>query len=231
LVKDHPKVSSYQGRLGDIYQYLGIDYQDLKDGPNAKAAHQKALDIYEQLARDQYDVPAYQVLYAGRHNDLGDFYRYTGQPDQAKAAYQQALTILEQVVRKYPDSSDYQRTLASTLARLGEHVRATEEMKAGVSKASLWPYDVYAQARVYALFSLGAPKDASLSVAQRENLADHYAAHAVELLRKAQTDGYFKLWGNVRGMKKDKDLDPLRQREDFKKLLAELEAKANTGTK
>ena len=42
------------------------------------------------------------------------------------------------------------------------------------------------------------------------------------MLRDAAAKGY----KYVEHMKKDKDLDPLRQREDFKKLLAEVEAKS-----
>ena len=44
---------------------------------------------------------------------------------------------------------------------------------------------------------------------------------AMNWLRQAVAAGY----KNVAHMKKDTDLDPLREREDFKKLLAELEAK------
>jgi hypothetical protein len=43
----------------------------------------------------------------------------------------------------------------------------------------------------------------------------------VKLLREAVSKGF----KNVVHMKKDPDLDPLRQREDFKKLVAELEGK------
>jgi hypothetical protein len=49
-----------------------------------------------------------------------------------------------------------------------------------------------------------------------------YADRAVELLQKAVKAGY----KDTAHMKKDPDLDPLRDREDFKKLLAELEAKS-----
>ena len=46
----------------------------------------------------------------------------------------------------------------------------------------------------------------------------------MELLAKAVQAGY----QDAAHMKKDTDLDPLREREDFKKLLAELEAKFPT---
>jgi len=46
---------------------------------------------------------------------------------------------------------------------------------------------------------------------------------AMDWLQQAVAAGY----KDVAHMKKDTDLDPLREREDFKKLMAELEAKAD----
>jgi hypothetical protein len=47
------------------------------------------------------------------------------------------------------------------------------------------------------------------------------------VLREAIQKGY----KNVGHIKKDKDLDPLRSRADFQKLVAELEAKVKAGGK
>jgi hypothetical protein len=47
----------------------------------------------------------------------------------------------------------------------------------------------------------------------------------VELLAMARNGGYFKNRANVKSMKKDHRLDSLRRRDDFKKLLADLERK------
>ena len=49
-----------------------------------------------------------------------------------------------------------------------------------------------------------------------------FGDQALAMLRTAIAKGY----KNAAHMKKDKNLDPLRQREDFKKLLGELEVKA-----
>jgi hypothetical protein len=51
-------------------------------------------------------------------------------------------------------------------------------------------------------------------------LATDYAARAVVLLRHATERGFTE----VEQIKTDTDLDPLRQRDDFKNLLAELKA-------
>ena len=66
---------------------------------------------------------------------------------------------------------------------------------------------------------------ARLPPAERGNLADQYGRRAVELLRQAQAAGYFRDAARLARMKENKDFDAARGREDFKNLLAELEAK------
>jgi hypothetical protein len=66
-----------------------------------------------------------------------------------------------------------------------------------------------------------AEKDAALPEAKRKELAESYAQRALALLQQAVKIGY----KDLALMKKDPDLESLRQREEFKKLLAELEAR------
>ena len=64
-------------------------------------------------------------------------------------------------------------------------------------------------------------KDDKVTKEQRENQVQFYGNQAMAMLRAAVAKGY----KDVEHMKKEKDLDALREREDFKKLLGELEAK------
>ena len=77
-------------------------------------------------------------------------------------------------------------------------------------------YDV---ACVYALSAAAAGNDSEQ--------AEHYAAQAIDLLRRAAGKGYT----DIVNMKRDFDLDALRPRDDFRKLLAELEEKAKPAAK
>jgi hypothetical protein len=54
---------------------------------------------------------------------------------------------------------------------------------------------------------------------QHKEAAQFYGDAAMKLLREAVSKGF----KDVPHVKKDTDLDPLRQREDFQKLVAELE--------
>src|SRR4029077_15437461 len=65
------------------------------------------------------------------------------------------------------------------------------------------------------------PLDPKTSAADAARLANEQADVAMAWLNKAVAAGY----SDVAHMKQDKDLDALRGREDFKKLLAELQAK------
>jgi hypothetical protein len=64
--------------------------------------------------------------------------------------------------------------------------------------------------------------DTRLSEAQRKQCAQTYADHAMATLQQAVQNGY----QDVEHMKKDNDLNPLRSRSDFKRVVAELEGKA-----
>jgi hypothetical protein len=63
-------------------------------------------------------------------------------------------------------------------------------------------------------------KDDKLDAAKRQAEMAIYADQAMAMLRDAVAKGY----KDIEHMKKDKDLDALREREDFKKVVAELEA-------
>ncbi len=77
--------------------------------------------------------------------------------------------------------------------------------------------NVYNAACGHALCAAAVPEDPT---------REQYAARAVALLGKAREAGFFKDKKNVAHLKQDRDLYALRQRDDFKNLLAELERDA-----
>jgi hypothetical protein len=66
-----------------------------------------------------------------------------------------------------------------------------------------------------------AGKDGQLAEAKRRELAQSYAERALALLRQAVERGF----KDATQMKQDPDLEPLRTRKEFQKLLAVLEGK------
>jgi hypothetical protein len=80
---------------------------------------------------------------------------------------------------------------------------------------------LYIAAGMRAVTAAVIKEDRKTPAAGAIRLASEQADAAIALLTKAVAAGYM----DVDRLKKDKDLDPLRMREDFKKLLVELEAK------
>jgi serine/threonine-protein kinase len=109
---------------------------------------------------------------------------------------------------------------AFKLARDGELARAVEQIKPALESKHATPVTAYNAACVYSLASAAAHKDNNLPAAEQQKLGQRYADRAMELLRQAVAKGY----KDAAHMQKDPDLAALRQRDDFKKLVADLEA-------
>jgi predicted Zn-dependent protease len=101
---------------------------------------------------------------------------------------------------------------AAALARTGKHAEAIADIAplAGKAKAGA---SLYRLACVYAL-AAGAAKDS-------KNLSDEYAAEAMRLLNAAGDRKYFNSLKQQTMLAEDADLDALRNRPEFKKLLSE----------
>src|SRR5262249_45322449 len=111
-----------------------------------------------------------------------------------------------------PNRPTFRLSRAVNLAQLGQDQQATTEVEAVLQAGPPTADRLYDAACVFAL-SAGKAGDPAVQ--------ERYAARAVALLRDAVAKGYNK----VAHLKKDSDLDALRQRADFQQLLADLEAK------
>ena len=108
---------------------------------------------------------------------------------------------------------------ATTRACKGDHARATDEAEALARRDGLTNVNVYDLACHFSLSSAAAGRDETLSTADRARLKAKHAERAMEFLEKAVAMGY----RHPAAMSADPDLEPLRDRDDFRKLLADLE--------
>jgi hypothetical protein len=106
---------------------------------------------------------------------------------------------------------------AGSRARAGKAAEAVADVEALTKGPKTSGNMLYQAACVYSLAAAAVKEDR-----QRET----YAGQAVALLRRARGAGYFKGRKTVEQVKQDPDLAALRPREDFRKLVAELEAAA-----
>jgi hypothetical protein len=175
------------------------------------------------LAREHDQVPEYAFDVGRCEYELGDTAVRGGRLDDALARYDKAIDMLTNaqergyaVARSSLMNARTER--ASTFARQGSHARAAEEAEA-LAHEEVDSLHVYNVACLYSNASTAAGRDLKLSPVERARLETRYADRAMTLLRRAIAQGY----RHPDVIKKDADLDPLRARDEFQKLIAELE--------
>jgi tetratricopeptide (TPR) repeat protein len=223
VISDHAASWDFRLEGGRFYKSLGRLYQSTNRRDKAEVCFRKALPIEEGNFRTI--VPPQQkagLALAGTYRSLGEI-AGKARPQTALVWYSKATQTLEPLLYE-PRGALHEEFLHNTLAlaRLGGHARAAQAADALVGGSLFSAETLYDSACVYALSSAAVSKDDKVAEPERRRKAEHYSARAVGLLRDAAAKGF----KDVAHMKQDTDLDLLRDREDFKKLLHELEAQA-----
>jgi len=115
------------------------------------------------------------------------------------------------------------------LSRAGRHADAAVTADRLYDRDPKGPADLYNAGCAYALCvtAVGPGKPPAQLSPEEKASRERYAARAVAVLREAVAKGY----QDAAHMKQNTDLAPLRGRDDFQKLLAELEAKSKVAPK
>jgi tetratricopeptide (TPR) repeat protein len=232
LADDYPTVTEYRLHLARVRNALG---EDLAAGGKPKEAEAVLADA----------VPVWEKLYADNPNsptNLGGLvFTLTrlGMAIETQKDYPRARTILEraeklraaspQVLARDPDGSNSERYLFThlhrTLANLGDHAGASAYADRLAALAGPEGAENAYNAGCYlARCSALAAKDETIPAETRSVLANEYAGRAVKHLQAAVSGGF----RDQKAYATDTDLNPLRDRDDFKKLLADLEAKVRS---
>jgi hypothetical protein len=225
LAADFPAVPEYRKELAITHHSLGIVLYAQPKLAEAVEQHRQEVAIWEKLAADFPAVPEYREGLARAHHMLGISLAAQGEWAEAVEQYRQEEAILEKLAADFPAVPEYRIDLGKSYVsraktklwagQVAEAVAEVAELTApGANETGLANWNanqLYSFACVCAVAS--------------DKLADkkaEYADRAMELLQKAVKAGY----KDAAHMIKDTDLDPLRGRDDFKNLLAELEKKA-----
>jgi tetratricopeptide (TPR) repeat protein len=220
LPEDRQALARSHALLGMAYTY-----RDPPQADQAAEEQQQALGIFQKLAEEHQDVLEYAYDVGRCHLELGRTADRSGQSQVALEEYAKAIEIMQGAKDKgYQKAQDKLLNTrifrALALARQDDHARATEEAEAVIRRGDLSSLNLYNAACVFSRASAGADHDTKLSPTDRNRLKARYANRAMQLLRQAVATGY----RNPAIIMPDRDLDPLRGREDFTKLLADLEA-------
>jgi eukaryotic-like serine/threonine-protein kinase len=252
LVAQYPNVPEFEHGLAGTHNNLGILLNDLGEHNAARKEYETAQAIREKLVEKYPIVVQYQIELGGGYCNIGQLLQ-RGQPAESLFWYDRAIATLESLHRSDPRHDDAKRFLrisyagrARSYAALKKHaealndwdkavelalpaaraefraLRANAKLHAGLfveavaevidlTKSSKWSFgQLYDFACVYSV--------ASSKIADKRK---EYADRAMELLHQAVKAGY----KNAAHMKKDPDLKSLHDRDDFKQLIADLEAK------
>jgi serine/threonine protein kinase/tetratricopeptide (TPR) repeat protein len=219
LVRDLPDVPQYQRDLANSHNGLGRLYAKQKNGAKAVGEYKKALEIWEMLNKSHASELEYRFGQCTTCIELGDLASANADYKDAIAWYDRAHTLAKPSMKPA-----ILLPRANALARSGNYLEATKEAGDLVGNAKS-PATLYRFAVIYSLSAGAAAADDKRAEAERQKLADQYAAQAVKLLSSAFAASAFKTPVNLAKLKTDPDLRALRSRPDYKKLQSELEVK------
>ena len=259
LVAEFPGVPAYRLDLALSHSSLGSLLERLAKPLEAEEHYRKALFLQKKLAAEFRAVPEYQVELGGSYCNLGNLARDGARASESLDWFDRAIRTLTAVyeqdrrlvlARRYLRNSHLGR--AKTYDRLEKHALALHDWdraielspdeekstfragrsasRAGAGQIALAIAEVaeltslqnwgasqwYDFARVYAVASAKFP-----------DKKQAYGDRAMELLARAVKAGF----NNTAHMTTNTDLDSVRERNDFKKLVAGLPSSTVAGTK
>jgi tetratricopeptide (TPR) repeat protein len=233
IVREHPEVASYRYDLANYLNHLGLLLNDSGRPAEALPHHERAHALVEGVLRENPDNLEARSLLGGTWNNYGWALAKLGRHEEAVAAYRTAIESQRLAFVKAPQVSQYRTWLNNHYSNLVKSFRALDRLEEAEMNSDermhLWighPEESrkrYDQACELALLAAatgkgkGAPEFTGEKRGHQQRLADR----AMESLRQAIRGGY----ANLARIKKDTDLDSLRGREDFQKLIHELGSK------
>jgi serine/threonine-protein kinase len=247
LAGEFPGVADYRQSLVATHNNLGKLLARHAHQEKAMAQYQKSLEIQQELARDFPAVTAYQVDLGRDSCNHGNRLLLSGKTAASLPWYDRAIHTLTRLDQQGPESErirewlctshaarafaygqlgkpsealpDWKRAIAlgsprrqpslriaraSSRVRAGQVAEGVAEVEELTSTGNLTAVEFYGCATIYAV--------ASRKSADRKQ---DYADRAMRMLRRAVQAGYT----DVAHLKKNTDLDVLREREDFKRLI------------
>ncbi len=224
-----PRISDFRRDLADCQEHTGNAMVRTDRSAEALPSYRAALEIRQRLARENPAVTEYQEGLARTTFGYGLLLDSGGKRNEALELYRQAVEHERMVVATSPAASPPRRALAQQLAKLGDAERSVgrpaqalddfrEASELFDALPQPTPDDLYALATIHASRAgLAGQGTAELTEPERAQI-NRSAGAAVAAFSRAIDLGFE---GHDRA-KKDAALDPVRSREDFKKLMARL---------
>jgi tetratricopeptide (TPR) repeat protein len=234
LADAHPAATELQDRLAFGHMRIGDLLSETGRPEEAMDAYRKALAIRQKVSDANPTVPFYQSHLATTHDLLGRLLARQERFAEAFTHSDAGVAIRQKLAEADPKNMQYITDLGFShayrgwaLVRAGRPSKAAADLRRTVE---LWAKDPFPyrgtrfeQSRALALLAgLGGGAKSGVTTAE----AAAHADQAVAALRDAIKAGW-----NEPDELKEPDFDAVRGGDDFKKLLAELEAKAGPKAK
>jgi tetratricopeptide (TPR) repeat protein len=230
----NPAVTDFQSDLAASHSSIGYLLSQMGESAEALRAHQRALAIRQKLADANPAVSKFHRALAQTNNLIGRLLARQQRFTDAFAAIDAGLAIRRKLTEADPKNTEYPTDLGYShayrgwaLVRAGQPSTAATDLRQAVelwAKAKAPNTETrFERSRALALLA-GLAAEAKSGVTAAEAAA--FADQAVAALRDAVEAG----WGQYDELK-EPDFDALRGRDDFKKLLTEVEAKVGSKAK
>jgi serine/threonine protein kinase len=220
ILRDHPRVVAFRVDVGASYGNLAMHVRQSRSPEESLPWSARAIDMLAPVVEESPRNGAARGSLFEAHHGRALALRKMGRDDEAARDWKRMIEL--SAGQPHINLRLYR---PRALAHVGEHAQAAAEMETLLAEGKVQPVNLYDFGQMYAVSAAAATKDARLPADERKKRAEHYGTRAVELLRRAQGAGYFRDPARLARMKESKEFDAVREREDFKTLLAELEAK------
>jgi tetratricopeptide (TPR) repeat protein/tRNA A-37 threonylcarbamoyl transferase component Bud32 len=229
LAGDDPKKTFFRSLVAESRVSLGHVLLVAGKPGEAEAECRMALAIFQELAAENPDDAIAGDGVASSLVHVGDVDRLAGRTGEARSEYERAIALFELPVLQNPKGAWHRYMLVCALRRrglilrdLGDPAGAAAEARRALGLCDRpGPQSVEQLVETACCHALlaGVAGRAGSGVTAAEG--DEEARSAIKWLRRAIALGY----RNVNELQIESALAPLRNLEDFKKLVAELEAK------
>jgi serine/threonine-protein kinase len=226
LAEAHPDVPDYQAMLARGHLSAARVYRKQGKDVEARQSVDRSIALFRSLADAYPKNPFYGYGLTECQMGLGEFLEEAGKTADAGQAFLTALETYKETVRSVQAIPEMYQHLgvACTIhvASAGNHAVSTREVEALIKGTPRNAENIYNAALVYSVSSASARRDAGLTPADQDRLAEKYAVRSMELLQQAKAAGYFQKSSGLEHLKNDPELSGLRSRPDFRKLLTDL---------
>jgi hypothetical protein len=191
--------------------------------PNeAETVLREALTVRHKLVADHPTVADYESDLGGICHNLGDFLAKQGKLVEARQLLVEAIARQQAALKSKPHNPVYRSftcnhhaLLGQLYNRAGDHAEAFKVARQLAQSTTDAPELKLASAEIMSNCVGVVDRDATLTPSQRHDLKETYARQAVNALNEAVGEGF----KNVEALQNDRALDPIRDREDFRKLI------------